>query len=225
MELLKDLLVESANIDEIQNKYQHLPKMMIQAALDIKKDCQPYLRQVNHKPFTMYPAYRGVSSSVTFGQKRVRLENRTPSDTPVAIHDSINEYFSDSYGHPFRNGLFVTSNSHTASNYGKLYYVVPIGPVESLWGKGVADLFMVVDEVFDEVHKQHPHMDGTPENRNLVTNAMMKKVHNISWQHNKLLQGLSTTNEVMLWCSRYYIINAEAMQYKQDEELEAIIQP
>jgi hypothetical protein len=113
---------------------------MLQMAVKVGNECQFFISQT--APYR--PLYRGISSS-NFGEpmitKRVRLDDREPTDTTEELHALANEYFVEQYGAPFRNSMFVTGDDSWAGAYGRIYSVYPIGDFEYLWSPKTKDLW------------------------------------------------------------------------------------
>jgi len=119
---------------------------------NIYQNCQPYLKAVKNKPYDS-AMFRGIKhADEDFGKKDVRLANRKPVDTGKLEHNQLNAALEELYGHPYRNGLFVSGNWNVASAYGDLYSVFPIGKFEYIWHEYIDDLYSKVggyDEAFD----------------------------------------------------------------------------
>ena len=132
-----------------------LPKKTEAIFHEIYQNCQQYLQEVGNKPYkyAMYRGISGIASSAipglaghdfdesTFGKKDVRLNDRKPLDTGEQEHAQVNAALKELYGHPYRNGLFVSGNYNVASGYGDLYCVFPIGKYEYIWHDTIDDLY------------------------------------------------------------------------------------
>lgn len=157
----------------------------------IKRDCQPYLKQAGNLVFRE-GMWRGLgldnpSERMT---KTARLDDRVPRDMDQDLHESLNVFFNDTYGHPYRNGVFVTGDRAEASQYGELYQIFPIGKFDYLWSPEIPDLmgalsmYNYYNEDFDEWMSA-----------NLTT-----------YRDNDLQHAVRMNSEIMLWTKQYYAL-------------------
>jgi hypothetical protein len=116
----------------------------------IKNDCQPWLKKSGG-----FQVFRGINNRDDFirpvdgeqGQKSFHdmyigavRKNRQPKDSPVWLHEALNDYFMKKVGLPLRStSLFCVRSSASASNYGSVYAVFPIGDFNYSWSKLVTD--------------------------------------------------------------------------------------
>ena len=112
----------------------------------IKRDCQPFLSAAKGNLF-----YRGMS--ILFADEYCKpifnsdselictvRNDREPKDSPQWLHRALNNYFVKKVGIPVRSAcLFATGSRSTASVYGKVYAIFPIGPMHFAWSSYFAD--------------------------------------------------------------------------------------
>ena len=162
----------------------------------IKQDCQPYLQSVTD-PLRLFRgmAYEGKMSLL---RKQIRLNDRKPKAMNDEIHNVINDYFTREFGEPFRNALFVISNSNLASSFGIVYNIFPIGEFTYLWSPKVEDLNYNIlngaletspgkskEDLIDELHHQ------------------LSKYH---YRTHGLNDALDFKHEIMIRCKEYYAL-------------------
>lgn len=114
----------------------------------IKRDCQPYLAQ-NPRALSRLAMYRGIRvpepwdrNDPTTLRKDIRVDDRMVSDSKPLVHDFMNKMFTELYGEPFRNAMFVNGRSGMVTQYGRVYVVFPIGEFKFLWSDKYEDLFV-----------------------------------------------------------------------------------
>jgi len=128
---------------------------LMQVFHNMKAECRPFLKEIDNRP-ARWIMYRGMNDQRIIGKgleddygiKTVRLTDRRPKDTPEEGHASLNEYFNKHYGHPYRNGLFVTGNEMAAESYGMPYAVLPIGKFDYIWNRDIDDM---TTEIYDYI--------------------------------------------------------------------------
>ena len=175
-------LIEIAKIKDI---YPFIEK--------IKRDCQPYLQQVDNKPFTKYPIYRGITADgALMFKKKVRLEDRWAMSMTDDTHQFINKEFTKLYGEPFRNAMFVTSDERKTWTYGLPYQVFPIGKLTFLWSTIVGDLWAAMQKV------KYKSIDA-------IDDVLS------SYQTTDLKAASASGKEIMIRCKEYYAINHERL--------------
>ena len=140
----------------ILNKYgmQDLPENLqfFDFVEKIKADCMPYLKSIDYAVDRLQLLRGVIKTTKPYIHKRVRLEDRTPKDTPEKVHNWINEYFIEKFGQPFRNSMFATADYDQANEYatggmrtGATYVVFPTGDFQFIWSPRVGDL---LDEIY-----------------------------------------------------------------------------
>lgn len=108
----------------------------------LERDCKPFIDNFLKKHNTIL--FRGSTMRVKgfIERKRVR-ENRKPYDTPLELHNEVDEIFKKYYGWNVRsNSAFVSPSFHTAIAYGTgTYLFFPIGKYDFVYSKKIHDLF------------------------------------------------------------------------------------
>ena len=145
----------------------------------IKKNCKPYLMK-----YSSVKIYRGMHNKESIVHKTVHLQNRTPANTPQAIHDLLNDAFIAEFGHPFRNALFGIGDLVTAKNYGNPYVIIPEGNFHYAWSPVIRDMYDMFENPRNAIDSSHrgvfsdivyKHLIHTDEYRNYIKNVIQRK--------------------------------------------------
>lgn len=169
----------------------------------IHEHCQPYLQAVGSD--LNYLMYRGISNNRLKRLHEIpelpncayipgHNENRAPRDTQQQYHDTANEVFNETYGVPFRNGLFVTGAEHTAKYYGKPVLVFPIGEFKFCWSYTVRDMAYIAPS------NDVPHGKLGIED--------FKSILKTAYQTTDLKKAIRMGNEIMLYCDNCLVYTA-----------------
>ena len=70
-----------------------------------EKDCKYYLDMMGGTDQFMY---HGTKSPIISGNLVEFRPRSGPTDSPIMLHNAVNEFFEQKFKIPFRNGLFVT---------------------------------------------------------------------------------------------------------------------
>lgn len=113
----------------------------------IETHCIPYLKELKNVNKALLSGRR-KKSSIFKGKVR---KNRKPVDTPMELHNYIDDYFKSSLGvEPRSNSLFANFSAFTTSNYGDVYFIFPVGRYKIVFNPDVLDLFNeIVDSDFN----------------------------------------------------------------------------
>lgn len=195
-------------------------KDLIANANKVRKECQPYLKQVNAGSDDQI-LWRGFDpgeySHVSFMRKDVRLTNRTPKDTTKETHDLINAEFTKRYGEPFRDGLFVTGSINMAGRYGYTFHVIPVGNFNFIWSSTVDDLWLATKEL--------RYLTDMPEGIISDKDTLLKKeLENFkgilrSYETVDLAGGIRSKTEIMMRPKAYYALNFDNITNQYEEAL------
>jgi hypothetical protein len=105
----------------------------------IKKDCQPFLKEIKSVGRLLY---RGSKIQIkSYKILKSYLEDRTPKNMNIEVHDYLNKQFKKKFGWPIRNGIFVSFDPDMAASYGTPYFFFPIGKYKYSFSKKVVDLY------------------------------------------------------------------------------------
>jgi hypothetical protein len=133
-------------ISEEQNKVQEWVEAL-------QHSCGQYLKE---SPKGSPPLYRGLNKPIAgdgIAVISVNLRHRAPRDTALDYHNMINEYFTERFGYPFRNGVFATTSEATASMYGTANFMIPADGYEILGSPTIEDMTQFISEIEYEVSR------------------------------------------------------------------------
>lgn len=123
--------------------------------------CKPFIKlsKSQKQPLALW---RGVSENYikNNGKEITKLcyeinspKNRNPTDTPLYLHNKLNEFFIKKFGWAVRNGVFCIPDKGSAGNYARIssdkqnsfdypqeYFFIPIGDFEYCWSPKYKDL-------------------------------------------------------------------------------------
>jgi hypothetical protein len=119
--------------------------------LDIQKDCKPYLSELkSSKNVLMRLSLNYKFDTIV---KYALKKDREPVDTPVELHDIMNDFLKKKFGwSPRSNGLFtwlmtkskLKNLPHTYNK--KPVLVFPIGNYKTVYNPTIEDIYMSWDE-------------------------------------------------------------------------------
>lgn len=187
---IKEIIIESGNptVDQI------------------RKNCRSILPLIAANKVLL----RGIRASFDIAEKTARLEDRRPKNTPERVHNAVNNWFEQRFGHPWRNGIFTTGKRSVASNYGNVYVCLPIGQFEFLYSPAVVDLFALL--------RDHPYASTLNDSDEKIK-EYLNKLDNATFVHgnqselSKLENAIDSLKEVMVWPNqvspKYYLISEE----------------
>ena len=199
-----ELLIEEVSATVDSETYFRM-KALKHGISIIKKNCQPYLSQVED-PMKLR---RGVSRNYKadpingrpqFGKKQGHLTGREPLGGPMRTHhDAVNKYFTSEFGYPFRNGILSTGDQMMASGFGTDVAIFPIGEFKFLWSPSVEDLNQQIS-----IEWAAFRLDAAPES---VERLIIGLISEIGYQTTDLQAAIESKNEIMIWAEEYYTLD------------------
>ncbi len=123
----------------------------------IKTECSPFIKSIKRSGAKGSYFFRGLKNKSMFGknvntlifepeivQGKIRSD-RHPDSTPQLVHEIVDDYFEKQFGHRYRsNALFVTGDENDASQYGKVFMILPIGEFKCLTSYNIGDLYLKI---------------------------------------------------------------------------------
>src|SRR5574343_219856 len=109
--------------------YQLNESLTLKEAVKIfHNECKPFQKEIGfNNNFDFDLLYRGMKNKPKLFIGNVRPDRR-PSDTPLPIHEFMDNWFYKKFGVKFRsNAMFASKNSLSTLTYGTSYIVFPIG--------------------------------------------------------------------------------------------------
>lgn len=170
----------------------------------IRRDCQYFLSRVDH-PFSLYRGMHGQNSK--FLKKQVRLDDRRPQEMNQNLHTVINNYFTEEFGEPFRNAIFVTGDADGANYFGSNYFIFPIGKFTFLWSARIDDLNFHMHDLLDQLYKDHAiTIRPTKEQQ---AEGLIKQLRQVEYQDDDFQEAIKSGSEIMIRCKEYYAMPAD----------------
>jgi len=161
-----------------------------------EKNCKPYFDD-------FYSIWKGEffisgrKSNEVFTKKKVR-KDRKPKDTPMEIHEWIDEWFYKKFGIKARsNSIFCSFNEKISKDYGNPYYIIPIGKYSTIASPTIEDLFDVMENDWGDVNS---------------LDYIKDELEKGNYQKNKNVNNDIT--EYMLHCNEYYMFSVDEMTEK-----------
>ena len=188
---------EHPGIDDERAKSEYLDMVEL-----IKRDCQPYLSQVDD-PISLY---RGVSRSYDginvgrplYHKKRAHLEDRKTKAMSHFGAQYVQKYFTENFGHPYRNGVMAINDQLHSGYFGVDTVFFPIGEFEFLWSPTIKDLNWDMPQILKVVNRD-------PKEATRLIKAVLDKG---KYQTTDLQAAVDSKNEIMFWVKEYYAVDA-----------------
>lgn len=105
-------------------------------------DCGPFIKEIRGIKQKYLPKHGSIISPLGWEVRRI-IAREKPRDTPIELHDIMNDYFEERFGWRARSeSIFTTGDLATAARYGTVALCFPIGEnYQTLWGKGLKICF------------------------------------------------------------------------------------
>ena len=173
----------------------------------LKKNCKQYINDVkNH--YNGNFLLSGRKGEVFFDKRRVR-KDRKPKDTPLEIHEAMDDWFKDEFGIRFRsNSFFAGFIRKIVAWYGETYMVFPIGKYLAISSPNIKDIYMTIEdymgkttEVLDLKDDWNILDDASKETAIDGIEHILDKA-----DYKDVRKGYNEKNEVMVHCDEYYVL-------------------
>lgn len=189
----------------------------------LANECYHWLDEIDWD-FSQYPVWRGFKghNDKPYVIETVRLEDRKPLDSSYWVHDSVNKYFEEEFGIPFRNGSFVTNHENNAKPYGKAWYAFPMGRFEFCWSPYVLDLHSsksaIVQRYCAEVDPKYEGDCGNIAPRKVFDKNIPEVMPYAGYQTTDLQGAISSQHEIMIWAKKMLLINPKVIAWEDIDE-------
>ena len=183
----------------------------------LRKDCKPFIKELKKNKILLFS---GRDELENFLKRTVR-QDRKPRDTPLEIHDFIDNWFYKKFGIKARsNTIFCSTIELTTAEYGESYIVFPIGNYTTISSDAITDLYI---EIMDNIiKKNYPKLalnfkktikffDG----KDSLYQEIEKLLSGSNYKKNSIKNN---TLEVMLHCKDYYLLSSNFLFDKFTEE-------
>jgi hypothetical protein len=171
----------------------------------IKQLCAPYigvLKQTDGAP--LFRGYTKEFKQIDGFNVVVPRPNRKPTDTPMFLHNALNQQFVKHFNYPFRNGVFACGSYEDAHYYGTVYAVFPVGKLNYAWSPEIIDLFKYLDRTY--------RFDDIEHNEPVIEQAASEVVS--KYVNDNLVEAIKSGHEVML--ANKCIMIKDYGKYKDD---------
>ena len=153
------------------------------------------------------PLYRGMNRTELALVSRVR-KDRKPSNTPINIHNLVDEWFDKKFGIKFRsNAMFATQIKSTAKAYGTLYVVFPIGEFTICSSNIITDLYFDITDLYFSSVDSHKTIQTVNDNINEYKSEIENLLDNADYKINTPIVDITRQSELMIHCDKYLAIN------------------
>lgn len=156
------------NEDELEQTSRQISEL----APTIAKESKPFLGNPSSPEDLLNNAvFRGFQSPPKFHSIKTPRTKRKPVDTPIEVHNVVDQWFKQHFGVKVRSvGVFVSTNKQQAASYGGPCYVFPRGQFTLIGSPHVRDLY-------DYLNQQVMAVTGTHERlRDRNINKMVKQI-------------------------------------------------
>lgn len=173
----------------------------------LQQNCKPFLSQAGWQ----HPLWRGVSDPLPSVSIQTNRPGRTPVTTNKAISKVADDWFLANMGIRYRSNSVFTSGSHSHSgSYGNLYAVFPIGDFKFCWSPIVEDMFMMVSDI-------QPHINRNASDLSPAIKEMIeKRLSEAEYKTTDLVAATDSESEIMLYCGKYYMLDADTFKAVQN---------
>ena len=165
----------------------------------LKRDCLKFLKE--SKGLLLYRGTnKGVSDRIV---KRSVRQNRLPLDMPLDYHREFDkELYKKFHWYPRTQGVFATSDSLEAGNFGLSYLFFPIGNYKYVWSSSYYDIWVKFKQAFPEIYSSSSTSYKHKEDHlKWIKNAVSTYINN------KLYDAIVAGHEISFKCDNYYLVN------------------
>lgn len=202
----KEFITESDTdlVFKLSDKYDIEPQIIL-FALNVKENCQPFLKECKSNNSSPFILYRGVNEYSTVVHKDVRLTDRKPLNMNVLLHQKINFYMEDHFGHPYRNAMFCTG-VHEDAYYGeRAYFAFPAGNYDFIYAQNqnYSDLY----NSWNAWSRESEHL---PRHQLVMQDDIADRfLANANYSTENIVRAAASKSEVMIWCGSYYGVQSQ----------------
>lgn len=163
----------------------------------IEADCCEFVNQLKHCEEGSF-LFRGYNKEIaTFNEFTHNMDYRKPVNTPLEIHNKINQTFKNKFGWNIRNGAFcygmnILKYEPFDLGYGTQYIFFPVGKFDFVYNPQHFDLY----RYFSTIKNSKSSIDTLIFKNDSLANAMVS---------GNLDDGFS--NEICIRTEEYFLIN------------------
>ena len=128
----------------------------IEVVENIKKNCQPFIKEWGGVPHPDQALYRGID--IVWPHYIFNTQpKRKPMGMNLKAQSELDDFFQQEYGHKYRSEyvVFCTGNEAHTQMFGEPHVIFPVGNFSYLWSPDINDInfsfiLKMVHEVIDE---------------------------------------------------------------------------
>lgn len=111
----------------------------------IQNNCKKYIKEYIRNGKLLWSGRK--KKEPYYNIKKIRKDRR-PTDTPIRIHNLLDDYFEKHFGVRLRsNSLFCYTNMYDVLKYGEPYLICPVGDYETYYHPKVHDLYVQMKQL------------------------------------------------------------------------------
>ena len=181
----------------------------VKKALEIiLKDCKPFIK--DYKKINKL-LWSGRKNNTNIILKKTVRQDRTPLDTPLELHNFIDNWFYKKFGIKARsNAVFCKLGK--SPYYGRPYIIIPVGDYTTISSDKVPDVFtnVIVSILIKEhgLETSDEFDDLNDSEKKLILKKIEQLLEKANYTKNKWGNAKEEI-EIMLHCKEYYMINRD----------------
>lgn len=179
------------------------PEIIIKS---IEDKCQPFLKDWNGN-FFLYSGRRKIND---FTIKKIR-KNRKPSDTPLEVHNLIDDWFYKNFGVRARSNSIFCIYNKSQEFYGTPHIVFPIGKYTSLYSYDIVDLYNQLEGWYQDIYGydqmlKYFYPKLSKEKRDEFNEEILYRLNN-NIKYKKGLPKYKIENEIMVVADSCFLVS------------------
>ena len=199
--------------------YESNSDLSLEEAVKIfHNECKPFQKEIGFDgTFDFKTLKRGMKNKPSLLIGNVRPD-RKPTDTPLPIHEFMDNWFYKKFGVRFRsNAMFATKSQGRAQIYGDVYIVFPIGEFKYCYSSTIDDLYATIANKIESKLSSHyapltkeKFNDFLSDDDNLkFALDIVEKILSDSKYIDSDLEKVSYFPEIMINCKSYLAIKSD----------------
>ena len=203
---------------KLTSLYESNSDLSLEEAVKIFHDeCKPFQKEIGFDgTFDFKPLKRGMKNKPSLLIGNVRPD-RKPTDTPLPIHEFMDNWFYEKFGVKFRSNAMFATKSQSAQIYGDVYIVFPIGEFKYCYSSTIDDLYATIANKIESKLSSHyapltkeKFNDFLSDEDNLkFALDIVEKILSDSKYIDSDLEKVSNFPEIMINCKSYLAIKSD----------------
>lgn len=163
----------------------------------IQAECKPFLKDIRGAAGTLFRNDTKNRNKPIW--KKVTRMDRQPLDTPVELHNVLDDWFLKKFGWRARSqALFCWPLKFISSNVQGNWLVFPAGNYKFIWSDKIDDLWADINNVYNTDVE--------------IFIKDFESVYGDSYHNDKIKQSMRWGGEIMINCKYSYLTRAELME-------------